>query len=549
MTTVSLTVPTSIPTVQLPPSGQMKKNWILTGSDGVQIQIMKNSDTFYKGDTRVFNSLASSRTLYQFIFPVNTTVSTDTTTYTTPANSIYVFSDNSTATLISSQWIKNVTKGTIQITPAVVDQSSLEDTSIGTLSMVDIAKESPFYSLLLVVYKLAMDMISIFIFWALFISISCWSRIKSEYLYPSNVYEYPFVFYQEKENLYDPMKSQGDEVCSLLTTAQMNLKLSEQKLWFHKLENLNGDVREILDAIYPSILGRNSEGVNALSGYLMNNCSKPDKCTSELIVYFLLKILLNNYLYCNKVLAFIHGLSYLFHENIITSIPSPLSILLFAALLYSLFLGVGAMNDIVMSKFNIQFEKETSISSICLNQFYRLMVTILSCCLSLILPLCSILVVTTLLATAYTVVTTLISGVSATLAVMAFFTLSFSIASYALIGARVGQGMDPFEIIESIFGEPISLTNFFSMFGVILPILMGIGYSFWVGFNLFFSFFKFLKLDKVIETLKSSSASIVLVALVLLMIHVKEILGDTYTMMTFMMIILIGYYVSTLIGK
>ena len=548
MTQVILKVPSSIPDVQLPSPGMVKRNWILTGSDGVQMTIYKNTNTFYDGDTHQFNSLSSGNTLYQFEFPVNTTVSPDTTTYTTPVNSIYVFSDNSTSTMISNQWIKNVTTGTITIT--VPAQPSLEDTSIGTLSMADIAKESPFYSLLLVVYKLSIDMISIFIFWALFISISCWTKVSPEYLYPSDVYQYPFIFYHESIELYDVMKTQEANICTLLSAEDVKKKVIQQGAQFRDIEQIKGDVRLILETIYPSMIKRSPEGVNTLSGWLLNRCKKKDEaCTWDLVVFLVLKICLNNYLYCNTVLAFIHGVAFFLYKDVFSSMHPVLSIFLFALVLFSLFRGVDAMNHKVISKFNIHFEKETSIANICLNEFYRFLVTLLSCCLSLILPICSFLVITTLLATAYTLFMTMIRANSATLGILSFFTLSFSITSYVIILVRFGQKMDPLQIIESIFGKPASAINFFTMFGVTLPILMGIGYSLWIGLFLFFSFFKFLKLEKVIETLKSSSASIVLVALLLLMIHVKEILGDTYTMMTFMMIVLIGFYVSTLIGK
>lgn len=545
MTQVILKVPSSIPDVQLPSPGMVKSNWILTGSDGAQITIYKNTNTFYDGDTHQFNSLESGNTLYQFKFPVNTTVSTDTTTYTTPANTIYVFSDNSTSTMLNNQWIKNVTTGTITIT--VPAQTSLEDTSIGTLSMSDIAKESPFYSLLLVVYKLSMDMISIFIFWALFISISCWTKVSPEYLYPSDVYQYPFIFYQANIPAYNVMQSEGDNICTVLPNIKDNLL--QQAAQFKDLDEIKGDVRQILDAIYPSMIKMAPERVNTLSGWLLSRCKKQDPCTWDIVVFLLLKICLNNYLYCNSVLAFIHGIGFFFYREVISSIHPTASIFLFAAILFSLHRGVDAMNQKVIDKFNIHFEKETSIANICLNEFYRLLVTILSCCLSLILPICSFLVITTLLATAYTLFMTMIKANSATLGILSFFTLSFSITSYVIILVRFGQKMDPLQIIESIFGKPASAINFFTMFGVTLPILMGIGYSLWVGLFLFLTFFKFLKLDEVIKTLKSSSASIVLVALLFLVIHVKEILGDTYTMMTFMMIVLIGFYVSTLIGK
>ena len=83
-----------------------------------------------------------------------------------------------------------------------------------------------------------------------------------------------------------------------------------------------------------------------------------------------------------------------------------------------------------------------------------------------------------------------------------------------------------------------------------IPILMGIGYGIYIGFMLFFTFFQFLSSKEVKKKLISSSMSILLLALILLTMHVKEILGNSYTMMTFMIILSVGYYFSTVLdGK
>ncbi len=548
MSRVSFTVPSSIPLEQLPPSGIMKAKWILTGLDGVKIEILRNTDTYYDHDTHTFESLDSGKTLFQFNFPANTT--NESETYTTPAKSIYVFSDKTATSLNNGLWIKNMTSGTITITPAVVDQTPLQDTSSGTLSMSDIAKDSPFHSLLLVVYKLAMDMFAVFIFWTLFISISCWSRVKSEYLYPYDVHKYPFIFY-DKDEAYDPMKTDGLETCTLIGTEDRNKKIEQQKKQFDALDKLDRVVRDILNAVHPNLLNRDPQSVNMFSGYLLSNCTKSSevKCTYDYVVYFVLKIVMNNYLYCNMVLFFIHEASFFLYEHMIKGMKDIFTIPLFAIVLLGAFLGIGAMNKEVIRLFHIHFERETTIGTICLNQFLKLLVTFLSCFLCLIIPLSFILVFTTLLATAYTVFTTLIGSVNMTIGIISFLTLAFSLTSYILIGLRLAQGSNPLEILESMISNPASLTHIFSLFGVVLPILMGIGYSCWVGFTLFTTFFKFVKIDEVVESLKTTSASVVMVALILLMLIVKEILGDTYTVMTFIIIILIGVYVATIVNK
>jgi hypothetical protein len=534
----------------LPTSGVLMKDITLTGSDDVTVIVKSNTNTMYTDTTREFDALPSNdRILYQFIFPLNTQVSADTTTYTTPKKSTYVFSDGSSLIKIGNQFTKNVTSGTITIRPPAVFESSLPDSSLGELSMADIAKDSPFHSLLLVVYKLFMDMIPIFIFWALFVSISCWVKVKAEYLYPSDVTRYPFVFYQENVPVYHPFKSDGNDVCFEIPKEKIKIPMRDQNEYFNTLENLPADLKEIINAIYPDMLKMNPDRLHPLSQYLLNNCSKKDKCTWDYIVYFLLTIVLNNYLYCNTVISFIHSMAYMTYDLVISKIPSPLSVILFTFVLYFMFIGVGAMNDKVMRQFGIHLEKETSISAILLNQFYRLLITILSCCMSLILPLCSIFVITTLLATAYTVIMTLFGAVNMSLGIMAFFTLSFSITSYVLIGTRLAEGMNPLELINSLFSQQFSVSTFFSLFGLTIPIMMGISYAVYIGVMLFFTFFQFLKLKDVIEKLRSSSASIVMMALLLLMMHVKEVLGNSFTMMTFMIILVIGYYVSTLMDK
>jgi hypothetical protein len=568
MTHVLFTVP-SFMGGGLPASGPVSKDITLVGTDDVTLIIKANTDTMYDENTRSFDAIPSkNRILYQFVFPVNTLVSADTTQYTTPKKSVYVFSDGSSTNKSGNKITKNVTTGTITIKPAPTDffdQSVLKDSSIsGDISMEDIANESPFSAIGLIVYKLGMDMIPIFIFWFLFVSISCWLVVKSSNLYPSDVSMYPFVFYKEGVSKFNPFKSEDPQLCSEINKGDISNLLDIQKEYFEKLSKNSQGLsknpssnnpemdglleKEILKILHPSLMKMNEDGVNRFSSMLQDKCGKDDKCTLDYLLYFLGKIILNNYLYCNMVLAIVHGSASFFYEEALSKIPSPISVIVFAMVLYFLFLGVGAMNDQVKHMLGIHLQKDTDIKTMMLNQFYGVLISILSCCFCLILPLCSMLVITSLISTAYTVGSTVIFPFNATLGIVAFITLFFSLSQYVLIILRLAGGMSPLDLIENMYVKKLDLFTFGSLLGITLPILMGLMYGIYVGLNIFFTFFRFLEMPKVIELLKTTSASIVMVALFLLMMHVKEILGNTYVMMTFAIIVLIGYYVLTKTG-
>jgi hypothetical protein len=110
------------------------------------------------------------------------------------------------------------------------------------------------------------------------------------------------------------------------------------------------------------------------------------------------------------------------------------------------------------------------------------------------------------------------------------------------------SGMSPLQLLESLYVKEFSFITFLSMIGVTLPILMGIVYSVYLSLKMFITFFQFFKIPEVAQRMKGSSAAIVLVALFLLLMNVKEMLGDSYVVMTLTLILLIGFYVLTKTG-
>jgi hypothetical protein len=102
---------------------------------------------------------------------------------------------------------------------------------------------------------------------------------------------------------------------------------------------------------------------------------------------------------------------------------------------------------------------------------------------------------------------------------------------------------NPFDLVEQMYLKDFNVRTLFSFLGISVPILFGLGYGSYIGFNLFFSFFQLLKRPEISEMLKNTTASVVIVGLLLLLLRVRETLGRTYAIMTFFIIILVGIYV------
>jgi hypothetical protein len=216
----------------------------------------------------------------------------------------------------------------------------------------------------------------------------------------------------------------------------------------------------------------------------------------------------------------------------------------FAALLYYMFLSVGGMNAKVKQKLNIRLEDETEPKAILTNQLINLVVSIISCCVWLIIPLCTVLVIVTLLTTAFILSKSCLFPINTTVLIIAFLTFFFSLSQYVYIIQKLAKTKsNPFDLVEQMYLKDFNVRTLFSFLGISVPIIFGLGYGSYIGFNLFFSFFKLFSSPNISQMLKNTTASVVIVGLFLLLLRVRETLGRTYAIMTFFIIILVGIYV------
>jgi len=567
----------------LPSTGVVGKDYILVGNDDVSLTIHQNSDNFYTEETKTFKSSTSgTRPLYTFTFPVGTKTNTDVNKFSTPTKSMYTFSDASSISRIDSKFTKTVTKGTISIRPSVIPSipkiptlstgstspstspSSLpnapEPVDYGTKASF-IPTDSPFYSLWIIVYKLLMDMIPILIFWFLLISIRCWLGVNSVDLYPNDVDKYPYVYYEKSKEGIDKKEGMGyvpvfnpfryvNNQCESISQSDIGklFKLQERYSQDRTTERTEEETK-LLNIIKPAALKMDKKNVNSMLQYLRNQCETvPNPSPSHFFSYFLTGLIFQNYLYCNKILSFMHSGASMFNEKVANIIPSPISIVVFAALLYVMFLTISAINGDLMKQMKIEMNSGKGMNTILLNELKSLSISILSCFLLILLPICTVLVITCLLSTCATLGKDLFFARNLTLMFLSFLTLLFSFSQYIAIIMKLVGGSNLLETINQLYVVDFNPLTFLSVFGVTMPILMGFGYGILIIAKIFFTFFQLIKLKEVIEMLKNSSGSIVLIALLLLLLNVKEILGDTYVIMTFILIVLIGYYVITKTG-
>ncbi len=538
-----------------PVDGPVSTDVSLIGTDGVSVLIFKNASTMFTKNTLTFDAISATDTiLYQFVFPLGTLVNPDTTQYTTPNKSVYIFSDGTNASKSKGKLTKNVMTGTITIKPSppsFVDSSTLNESSLaGGMSMDDMSKDKdhPFYSMGVVVYKLFMDMLSIFIFWMLFLSISCWLSVPSEYIYPTDVSQYPYAFYEENVKTYDIIRADGSDICTEIGLGHPHTNaMNVQKDFFKKIHQLEEKVLAFLTVIYPAMTKQGPTHTHQFSSWLLNKCKKEDKNNLDYFVYFVEKILLNNYLQNNALLGLIHmGCSILYKA--LSNLPEQVSIVAFAVLLYLVFLTVGSTNEKTMRVFHIHLSTKKDLKSILMNQFLQFIVSILSCFLSIALPLATLLVVSSLLTTLYTLFMTCFESVRGVIFFTALISLLASMSQVLIILVSLGTGTTPMDLLGKLFISGFSVSTLLSILGVILPIVFGLLHGMSISAQLFLTFFRFLKIPELKDLLKKSSASIVMVALLLLMIIVKEVLGDMFVLLTFMIIACIGYYVLTKTG-
>jgi hypothetical protein len=319
----------------------------------------------------------------------------------------------------------------------------------------------------------------------------------------------------------------------------------KQETFFSRLKSLSDQDSSILKVIYPAMMKMDITGVQKLSSVLLDKCSKTELCTMDYLTYFFCNIVFSDYLYCNYVVGMLHSGCGFLSNKVFGLLGRTITMVGFAALLYYLFLGVGAMNTKVMAKLKINLQEETNTKAILMNQMIRLFVSVISCCLAVIIPLCSLLVITALLTTGYILCKSCLFPFNNTILIVAFLTFFFSVSQYVYIIKKLVSGTNVFDLMEKMYVKDFSIRTFFSFLGITVPILFGLGYGCYIGFFLFFSFFQLAQHPDVSAIIKRTSSSVVLVGLMILLLHVQEVLGNTYVMMTFFIIILVGLYVMS----
>ncbi len=540
-------LPISIGT--LPSSGSVNEEQRMRIMDGTVFKIYGNVGSTYEKANIIQYTEDESDKKFQFIFPKDTVVNADQTIFKT-SSKIYTFTQPAnTAIPADGTKLKNITRGTIKIE----DKGSIEIPAASFLdnagratqkadslkTTLESVKNHPLYMLGYVVYLWTLDMLRVLIFWVLLVSVYCWLIVPSKYLYPSDVSRYPYVFYSKGDDAYGYLKKTDTELCTMFTKSEVEDALKEQARWFKELDSMDKNPKEILEVLYPSILKHRSDGTNLFSSLVVNRCSTKDPCLMDYMIYFLVTLLFYNQLYCNVVLAGIHSVASSLKRSF-QGLPKPVYTVLLASVLYILFSGVDAVNGSIVSNLGISLSPQNDLASLMKNQFLKFLLAILSVCLCLMLPVCSILVVTCIMATSYILFKTCISPYNGIVTLLAVLTLFFCISQYVYIISQLAKGMSPLDLLSNLFVSERKLETAYSFLGLTLPILFGLLYGIYIGFNLFLSFIQFMKRSDVQEILFASIWAFVIVGFVLFFLHIQKGLGHFYAMITASSIVLMG---------
>lgn len=542
---MSLKIPTSLGTLPQS-SGSVSEDLRFTGSDGTLFTVKGGvGSTFAKNNTIEY-APSQDKILFQFIFPQGTIMNPSQTEFQT-GKQVYLFTEVPDV-IIGTNIRKNMKAGSVEIREKAAPETPVKaflDNVKGvkpkpTLNSI---KSHPFYSIGYILYLWSMDMFRVLIFWVLLASIYCWLIVPSKYLYPSDTSKYPYVFYDASDNAYGYLKQKDPDLCTLFTNGEKADAVKAQAKWFTDIDHLKGedekDPYAILKILNPSLVNHREDGVDQFSSLLINRCSQKDPCTSDYLAYFFISLLFYNHIYCNAILSGVHSAA----AGVKTSFegfPKIVNTVFLAVLLYVLFSGVGAINKTVAEKLKIPMSPNNDMASLIKNQFKTFLVAIFSCCLCLMLPMCSILIITCLMTTAYVLFKTIIAPYNAVVAILAIMTILYSISQYVFIIRNLTRGMSPLDLIDSLFVSDRKLETVLSILGITIPILFGLIYGAYIGVKLFTSFFHFIKRPDVQMLFKSSFWSFLIVGFLLLLLHVQKNLGRFYAAMTLSAIVIIG---------
>ena len=541
----------------------------LSGTDGTSIVIKSNSNTIYKETPqKVFEAIPDKSILFLFHFPIGTLVNPDSTKFTTKDNSVYTFSTGDGVQKINDMYQKVVTEGTIQIKPpeeavsgksvasSIIDNAMIQESSLGdSEGLFSDLKDNPFYNLILVAFDIMKDIIIAVIFWLLFLSISCWLKVPAEFLYPTDTSKFPYRYFSEKDKgVKNYLKHTEDEMCEDIKEVTLNSMKVIQKKWFETIEEFkknNPDKLEILKSIYPEMIRHEDKDVNQITTLLFNLCTKQPFGIMECVSYTMNILRFHSYISCTSVVSMIHSFCAVISNDILGKLVPfkifglPFISIIFAGFLYFLLLNTSAYTDQVTKMLNVKFSESKDIQSIMMNNMTNLIIYAITCCMLLFIPLFILFFMVSAGVTFYVLCNQLFDTFNGFILCIAAISLYFAMINYATLGLIV-TGMMPLEtVMEGTGGMFAGMSAIFSIFSVGIPLLTSFGYAGYIASKVFISAFDFISLEQISTTISRSITALVILFLFLLVMSVRVRLGDTYMIITIMIIILMGMIIAS----
>ena len=540
----------------------MTKDIQFTGTDNTTITVKQNTSTVFKKTPRVmFEATPDNSVLFIFQFPPETKSNSDDTVFTTPSKTVYSFSTKDGVSTDENSFKKIVTQGTIRITPpstnTVEDIVTQAQLPLGDDTPTPAMNDSPFYNVTMIVYFVLCDLFVIAIFWLVFIVILCWLMVPAEYLYPTDIFKYPYVYYVNKRfDYYDYTTKDKEELCKVMDTTSKEKAFEKQAEFFKELDEFkadktNNDIVSILNIIYKDFLKKEPTSVNSISRSINDTCEIGKKAGPGEYLFYLVQLMaLQCNLYCTSTLRIVHSaLSYL-REKLegpasfnIEFLNVALGNFFFAGILFSVFIGTSEANNQVIKLFKIEFSKGTDTGTLALNQLITFLVYLLTCVMLIFGHLFTPLLTVCMGIVIYTLLNAFLSGYSMVIRASAFFMLISALLTFPTIGFVLSGQMTFQEAISSSRegdATMAALLTFFSAFSLGVPLIIAGGYSAILAGSMVLSLFDLIKIPMVGRIIQKTIPTLIILAFVLLMLRVNQVLGQTMALITMMIVFLMG---------
>jgi hypothetical protein len=397
------------------------------------------------------------------------------------------------------------------------------------------------------------------------------TKANKDYIYPTNQDQFPYISKEDRQKVFD-LKG---------TTAFCSTQIEEKDILPHKIEK-NDDNQYAIDQAVVKIFNdiMNGDKVYDYSSTLQEKCKNTNNTSGavSVLVYWILYLRLASFYYMQSYLNKMHGLMARVNKVPVV-LPFTILLVLFYLLVQNINKGVLQpyfhYNEEKGNDFDVGSGVDVNAKRGVINIIVMNLINIVALFLVVAVPLFIVLSIACFIGNSVSLINIMTSSSSVECIFLSFFAIicsvnfilkllpeDLNITKIKIEGNTSGLTIQVIDFILNMFRlirlPDLNINNLFiiivniftflgSIFGVFLPFFMALVNSIWITYKITYSAcilpFR-IPYDIFSKTLMPAIRVVVLILLFLLLVHIHDLLDMYLFILTFFIILIIGYTMS-----